>query len=67
MPTATKLSNIQQELLKIYSKDISDKELEEVKIILARYFAKKASSKAGKILKEKNISNKDLETWLNEE
>jgi hypothetical protein len=65
--TTTKLSNIQQELLKIYSKDIAEKDLEKIKIILARYFAKKASKRASAILKNKGITNDDLEKWLDEE
>lgn len=67
MATATKLSNLQQELLKIYSKDIDEKDLEQVKIILARYFARKASKRASSILKKKGISVDDLEKWLDEE
>jgi stage III sporulation protein SpoIIIAA len=66
MPT-TGLTNIQQELLKIYSKNISDEELKEVKIILARYFAQKASSKASDLLKKQGITNDDLKKWLDEE
>ena len=42
MITTAGLTNIQQELLKIYSKNIKNEDLENVKIILARYFAKKA-------------------------
>ena len=39
MATATKLTNLQQELLKIFSVDISDAELKEVKEMLVKYFA----------------------------
>lgn len=66
MITTAGLTNIQQELLKIYSKNIKNEDLENVKIILARYFAKKASSRASKILKQKGITNNDLKNWLNE-
>ncbi len=36
------LSNIQKELLKLYSNNISDQELFEVKRLLSEYFAKKS-------------------------
>jgi len=42
-------SNVQLELLKLYSTDISDSELEEVKQKLADFFAKKATDEADKL------------------
>ncbi|MCG8570379.1 MAG: hypothetical protein MJB14_09590 [Spirochaetes bacterium] len=66
MPTMTKLSNIQQELLKMYSTDIDDKELEEVKDILGKYFANKATEKANKFWDKNKLSNDDMRKWLDE-
>jgi len=37
------LSNIQEELLKLYANNVSDKELADIKILLSRYFANKDS------------------------
>ena len=61
------LSNIQKEILKLYSKDLSNKELEELNSILGKYYAQKASKKADKIWDDKNFSEETIEEWLNEE
>jgi len=61
-----KLSNLQLELLKIYSKDVSNSELNDIKALLANYFAKKAVNKADKIWNEKNYDNSLMDKWLNE-
>ena len=68
MTTTAGLTNLQQELLKIYSTDINEKQLEEIKQILIKYFAKKAMDKADKFWGEKKFKNdKDMENWLNSE
>jgi hypothetical protein len=46
MPFARPLSNLQQELLKIYGSNISEADLLHIKDYLARYFARKANSEA---------------------
>jgi len=61
------LSNVQMELLKLYSTDIKEKDLEELKKVLANYFAQKAIKEAGKIWDQKKMSADTMEKWLNEE
>ena len=39
----THLSNIQKELLKLYSTDLPDHQLYEIKLLLGQYFAEKAT------------------------
>jgi hypothetical protein len=51
------LSNVQLELLKIYSADILDNDLLELKRILAQYFAKKAITNTDNVLKEKGLTD----------
>lgn len=60
------MSNLQLELLKLYSTNLNQKELEELKRILANYFAQKAIKKADKIWEEKGFTNEDMDKWLNE-
>ena len=60
------LSNLQIELLKLYSTDLPEPELIELKILLANYFAQKAIQGADRIWEEKQLSSHDMETWLNE-
>ena len=63
---AKKLSSLQLELLKIYSFNPTQEELEQIKIILAKFFANKLTDNVQKAIEKKNISNEDLENWLNE-
>jgi hypothetical protein len=61
------LSNVQEELLKLYSTNLSPEELEELKTVLGRYYAHKASKGADKIWDEKKYSDETMNEWLNEE
>lgn len=54
------LSNIQQELLKLYSSDIPETDLRAIKVYLANYFAGKAISDADKIWDEKGYTNETM-------
>ena len=62
-----RLSELQLELLKIYSFNPSNEDLLEIKQMLAKYFAKQLTMKVEDAIEKKNISNEDLENWLNEE
>lgn len=61
------LSNVQEELLKLYSVDLSPEELEELKTVLGKYYAHKASKTADKIWDERKYSDGTIDEWLNEE
>jgi len=61
------LSNVQLELLKIYSTDITDEEVLEVKRLLAQHFAKKTIDAAEKVWQEKGLTNDIMDEWLNDE
>lgn len=63
---ADKLSPLQLELLKVYSFQPSDEDLLAVKKLLADYFSTKLIASVGKAVDEKNISQDDLDRWLNE-
>ena len=60
------LSNLQLELLKLYGNDVSDETLREVKIVLAKYFADKATEEMDKVWEEKNLTEQDMINWTNE-
>lgn len=49
-------SNLQLELLKLYSSDVSESDLKQIKLFLARYFAEKAMDEADRIWQEKNYT-----------
>lgn len=60
------LSNAQVELMKLYSTNLSEKELQELKDLLANFYAHKAISKANEIWDKKGLTDADMEKWLNE-
>ena len=64
---ARKLSELQLELLKIYSFNPSEEDLLEIKKILAGFFSNKLISNVQKGIESKGITDDDLENWLNEE
>jgi hypothetical protein len=57
----TPLSNLQLELLKLYVRNVSQEDLLQIKYMLARYFAQKATDLADKVWVEKQL---DAETIL---
>jgi len=58
-------SNIQLELLKLYSTNIKESELLEIKNYLAKYFAQKAVNQADAIWDAKGFDNSQMDRWLN--
>jgi hypothetical protein len=61
------LSNLQQEILKLYSRDIAEEDLLHIKKYLANYFMQKAISGADKVWEEKGYNNDTMKDWLNED
>jgi len=59
------LSNIQVELLKIFSAGIPDKYLVELKGVIARFLVDKAKDKADAACGEKGYTDKKLQEKLN--
>jgi hypothetical protein len=59
-------SNVQIELLKLYSTNISDDELKEVKQKLAEFFSQKATDEADKLWSEKKMDDTLMTKWLDE-
>ena len=61
-----KLSNLQIELLKVFSRNLSDVQLMEIMQILAQYFAQKATEEIDKIWDERGWTNDTMEGFLKE-
>jgi len=59
------LSNVQIELLKLYSTDLSEEDLQELKSLLADFYAKKSIHQANLIWDEKGFSDVLMNKWLN--
>jgi len=58
------LSNIQLEILKAFSHNLSEQELIEFKNLIAQYFDKRAIKKADEVWEEKNWTEKDVNQLL---
>lgn len=59
------LSNMQLELLKLFSRDIEDKDLKEIKKLIVKYLSKKLGNTANKVWEEKNWTDEDMDKLLN--
>ncbi|NIM14146.1 MAG: hypothetical protein GTO45_19055 [Candidatus Aminicenantes bacterium] len=61
-----RLTNLQLELVKLFSYNLNEKQLLEIKDLLAKYFADKATQEMDKVWQEKGLTNETMDTWLNE-
>jgi hypothetical protein len=61
------LSNVQVELLKLYSTGIGDKQLLEIKELIANYLFEKSVTQADKLWEEKGYNQETIAHWLNED
>lgn len=61
-----KLSSLQLELLNVYSFQPDEKDLVAIKKLLAEYFSDKLIDKVNHAVSDQNITEKDLNSWLND-
>ncbi|MDB5124317.1 MAG: hypothetical protein JWP94_2446 [Mucilaginibacter sp.] len=66
METAGKLTNVQIELLKLFQYNLPEKQLAEIKNMLAKYFAETATAGMDKLWQENNWNNDTMKQWANE-
>lgn len=57
------MSNLQLELLKLYSTEIPEEQLLEIKRLLADYFARLIDRDMEKLWKEKGWTKEKIEEW----
>ena len=60
------LTNMQLELLKVFRYSLPDSQLLEIRDLLARYFAEKASEEMDRLWDENGWTNETMKSWLNE-
>ncbi|MEL7160261.1 MAG: hypothetical protein AAFN92_05840 [Bacteroidota bacterium] len=60
------LSNLQLELLKLYSHDLSEQDLIAVQRMLANFFAERASDEMDKLWEERGWSDETMDQWLSD-
>jgi len=61
------LSNVQMELLKLYSTNLSEEDLQELKSLLSNFYAKKSIEEANQIWDKKGFSDDLMDEWLKED
>ncbi|MCK6614851.1 MAG: hypothetical protein L6Q47_11480 [Ignavibacteriaceae bacterium] len=61
------LSNVQEEILKLYSLNLSPEELTELKTLLGKFYALKASREADQVWEREQLSDDIMDQWLNAE
>jgi hypothetical protein len=59
-------TNLQQELLSLYSHQVAEKDLIEIKELIGQYFAKRLSNIADEAWKTNNWTNEHMDNILNE-
>ncbi|HYV91372.1 MAG TPA: hypothetical protein VE978_06300 [Chitinophagales bacterium] len=62
----TKLTNLQLELLKIFSVQMSEEQLLELKDVLSNFFLTKAREEADRQWDEKGWTQETMKQWLTE-
>jgi hypothetical protein len=61
-----KLTNLQLELLKIFSYPLNPQQLMDIKNLLTNYFTEQAEQEMDKLWEEKNWDNSTMTEWVNE-
>lgn len=59
------LSNMQLELLNLFSRDLKESDLKEIKRLIVSYLAQKLSIETDEVWQEKKWSNEDMDKLLN--
>ena len=57
---------MQRELLKMFSHDLPESQIQEIKEILVKYFEAKVNAETDQLWKEKGWSEAQMDTWAKE-
>lgn len=66
MQDTQRLSNVQLELLKMFSFNLSETQLLEIKSMLSTYFAEKVTQDVDALFEEKGWGPEKIEEWAGE-
>jgi hypothetical protein len=66
MVHSQKLTNLQLELVKLFSYKIAENQVLEIKQLLSNYFADKATEEMDRLWDENNWSEETMKEWSNE-
>lgn len=62
-----KLTNLQQELLKLYAQQVSESDLQNIRELIGQYFANRLTTLADKAWEQQGWSEQTMHDWLNHE
>ncbi len=60
-------SNVQLELLKLYSTNLSDKDMQDLKDLLAHFYAERSIKIADEVWQKKGYTQEDMDSILNDD
>ena len=66
MEATKKLTNLQLELLRVFSFELSEEQLLEIRALLADYFANKVSADMDALFEENQWGEEKIEEWSKE-
>lgn len=64
MNTLQNLNSSQLEILKLFSRDLDENDLKEIKRMIVKYLSKKISKLSDEVWENKNWTNDDMEKML---
>ena len=64
MVTTGKLTNLQQELLKLYAQQVDDTDLQNIRALIGQYFANRLTTLADKAWEQQGWSDQTMHEWL---
>lgn len=65
LPIQTPLNDLQLEILKLFSRELEEKDLLAIKRLIVKYLAEKVTRMADEVWEEKGWTNEDMEKMLN--
>ena len=67
MVATGKLTNLQQELLKLYAQQVSETDLQNIRTLIGQYFATRLTGLANEAWEKQGWSEQTMHDWLNDE
>jgi hypothetical protein len=60
------MSNLQLELLKLYSRDVSEQDLVAIRYLIGLYFAEKTTAAMDEFIEKNNVKPEEIAKWAYE-
>lgn len=65
--SASQLTNLQRELLKLFAQQVSEEDLQNIRILIGQYFAQRLTRLADQAWEQQGWAAQTMHDWLNEE